>query len=72
MKWTLSFICAICHRELETGDEFFIVNGHLLLCKDDYHDHNNQQYQGKKKWSFHVEKEYLIYILSVHLNRTAL
>ena len=45
----LSFICAICHRELETGDEFFIVNGHLLLCKDDYHDHNNQQYQGKKK-----------------------
>jgi len=41
------FICAICHRELETGDEFFIVNGHLLLCKDDYHDHNNQQYQGQ-------------------------
>ena len=45
------FLCVICNRELETGDEFFIVNGHMLLCKDDYHEHH-QYYQGEINYLF--------------------
>lgn len=29
------FVCVICHRQLMTGDQLFIINGHLFVCKED-------------------------------------
>lgn len=30
------FVCVVCHRQLMTGDEFVIINGHLFICQEDY------------------------------------
>lgn len=30
------FACAICSRQLNTGDEFYLMEDHKLVCKPDY------------------------------------
>lgn len=30
------FSCAICARQLNTGDEFYLMEDHKLVCKPDY------------------------------------
>ena len=31
------FTCVICHRQLMTGDQLFVLNDHLFVCKEDYY-----------------------------------
>ena len=31
------FTCVICHRLLMTGDELFVINEHVFVCKEDYY-----------------------------------
>ena len=30
------FTCLVCHRELSTGDKFYLTEQGKVLCKDDY------------------------------------
>ncbi len=30
------FACLICHRQLNTGDEFYLIDDQKLVCKLDY------------------------------------
>ena len=30
------FMCQMCHVELQTGDEFYLMEDRKLICKDDY------------------------------------
>lgn len=45
------FVCVVCSRQLKTGDKFFIINGHLFICQEDYqhlhHDQNQSAVEGK-------------------------
>lgn len=29
-------MCQMCHVELQTGDEFYLMEDRKLICKDDY------------------------------------
>ena len=30
------FVCSDCRRQLDTGDEFYLLNDHRLVCQHDY------------------------------------
>lgn len=30
------FTCLVCHKELSTGDRFYLTNEGKVLCEDDY------------------------------------
>ena len=34
------FMCQMCHIELQTGDEFYLMEDKRLICKDDYETAN--------------------------------
>ncbi len=36
------FACLICHRQLNTGDEFYLIDDQKLVCKIDYETLKNK------------------------------
>jgi LIM homeobox protein 3/4 len=36
------FACLICHRQLNTGDEFYLIDDQKLVCKVDYETLKNK------------------------------
>jgi LIM homeobox protein 3/4 len=36
------FSCLICHRQLNTGDEFYLIDDQKLVCKIDYETLKNK------------------------------
>ena len=43
------FMCVLCNRKLDTGDEFYLMEDKKLLCKQDY---DSAKAKGKKIRSF--------------------
>jgi LIM homeobox protein 3/4 len=51
------FACVMCSRQLNTGDEFYLMEDRKLVCKPDYE-------AAKTKGAFHIDvQRYLKYFL---------
>lgn len=51
------FACVMCSRQLNTGDEFYLMEDRKLVCKPDYE-------AAKTKGAFHIDvQRYLMYSL---------
>lgn len=48
------FACLICHRQLNTGDEFYLIDDQKLVCKIDYEALKNK---GNAFWDVWEEKK---------------
>ena len=56
------FLCVICHKQLETGDEFYLMEDRKLVCKYDY-----ETARAKGGWR---RFSYTTFIARVCLSRT--
>ncbi|CAF0902045.1 unnamed protein product [Didymodactylos carnosus] len=43
------FSCLICHRQLKTGDEFYLINDQKLCCKIDFEALRNKEFDDTSK-----------------------
>ncbi|CAF1627120.1 unnamed protein product [Adineta ricciae] len=43
------FSCLICHRQLNTGDEFYLIDDQKLVCKIDYETLKNREFDDTNK-----------------------
>ncbi|CAF3318906.1 unnamed protein product [Rotaria socialis] len=43
------FACLICHRQLNTGDEFYLIDDQKLVCKIDYETLKNKEFDDTNK-----------------------
>lgn len=43
------FTCLVCHKELSTGDRFYLTKEGKVLCKDDYEIKSREK--GEQLWS---------------------
>jgi LIM homeobox protein 3/4 len=53
------FSCLICHCQLNTGDEFYLISDQKLLCKIDYDTLKNK---GNNRISMDFSKELFLRI----------